>query len=104
VSEKQRRRLAGAATTAGYPGELLSAIAHATLPGYTPGERLTDHGLGQVTDAVELLAEAGLTAQQLRALLTACRTRAPESWRQQFWELVVKAASATAPRARANAG
>ena len=104
MSEKQRRRLVTAAADAGYPADLLAAIAHATLPGYTPGQRLADHGLGQVTDAVELLAEAGLSAQQTRALLTACRTRAPERWRQQFWELVVKAASATAPHARANPG
>jgi hypothetical protein len=104
MSEGQRRRLATAAADAGYPSGLLAAIAHATLPTYAPGQRLTDHGVGQVADAVELLAEAGLCAELVDALLGACRAREPERWRERFGEVALNAACANAHRARADAG
>ena len=59
---------------------------------------------GAVADAVELLAEAGLSAEQTRALLDACRERAPQRWRERFWALAMRAACANAHHARANAG
>jgi len=100
----QQRRLVTAAANAGYPGALLAAIAHATLPRYTAGERLEEQQLGQLADAIELLAEAGLSAEQTSELLDACRERAPERWRDRFWTVAVKAARANARHARANAG
>jgi len=103
VSGEQRRRLATAAAHAGYPGTLLAAIAEATLPGYAAGDRLSDEHLGQVADAVELLAEAGLSAERAGALLGACRERSPERWRERFWTVAVRAVRANACRAGANA-
>ena len=104
MSGEQRRRLATVAADAGYPGELLAAIAQATLPGYMAGQQLEERQLGEVADAVELLAEAGLSAEQTRVLLGACRERAPQRWRERFWALATRAACANAHRARANAG
>lgn len=104
MSGAQRRRLVTAAASAGYPAPLLQAIAQATLPGYTAGQQLAEPQLGAVADAVELLREAGLSAEQTRALLGACRERAPQRWRERFWSLAVRAACADAHRARANAG
>ena len=49
---------------------------------------------------MELLAEAGLSAEQIGALLDACRERAPQRWRERFWALVVRAACANAHHAR----
>ena len=79
MSGKQRRRLATAAADAGYPGALLPAIAQATLPGYAAGQGLSERQLGQVADAVECLAEAGLSAEQIGPLIGGCRERAPET-------------------------
>ena len=100
MSGEQRRRLATAAASAGYPGTLLAAIAQATLPGYTAGQQLGERQLAAVVDAVEVLAEAGLSAEQTRALLDAWRERAPQHWRERFWALVVRAACANAHHAR----
>ena len=93
---QQRRRLATVAADAGYPGALLAEIAVVTLPTYTTGEQLGDEQLGQVADAVELLAEVGLSAEQTSALLGACRERSPGRWRERFWTAAVKAACANA--------
>jgi hypothetical protein len=102
MSDEQRQRLATVAAT-GYPGALLAAIAQAALPGYQTGERLDEQQLSQVADAVELLEEARLSAEQAGAVIAVCRERAPERWREHFWALAVKAAMASA-RARATAG
>ena len=96
MSSEARRRLATVAADAGYPGALLAEIAVATLPTYTTGEQLGDEQLGQVADAVELLAEVGLSAEQTSALLGACRERSPERWRERFWTVAVKAVCANA--------
>ncbi len=60
-----RSRLAAQAAAAGYPPDLLALIAHATLPAYQPGEQLEDAQIEQVTDAVEVLAQAGYRADRL---------------------------------------
>jgi hypothetical protein len=92
MSGEQRRRLATAAANGGYPGALLPAIAQATLPKYATGQQLTERQLGEIADAVELLAEARLDASQVDALIAGCRKRAPRRWREVLWALVVKAA------------
>jgi hypothetical protein len=99
VSGEQRRRLAAVAAHASYPGTLLAAIAEATLPRYTAGDRLSDDQLGQVADAVELLVEVGLSAEQTSALLGACRERSPERWRERFWTVAIRAVRANARHA-----
>jgi hypothetical protein len=104
VSSEQRRRLASAAADAGDPASLLPAVAHATLPTYTAGQQLADRQLGHVADAVELLAEAGLNAEQVGALIAACRQRAPHGWREPFWAFAVRTVRARARRARIHAG
>ena len=104
MSSEQRRRLATAAANAGYPASLLPAVAQATLPTYTAGQQLADRQLGQVADAVELLAEAELSAEQVGALIAACRQRAPHGWRETFWAFAVRAVRAQAHRARIHAG
>ena len=103
----QRHRLATLAADARYPGSLLAAIAQATLPAHTAG-KLTAEQLGQVANAVELLAEARLTADQVTALIAGCRRRSQGRWRERFWAIALKAASADARAdaysARTNAG
>ena len=49
-----RARLAALAAAAGYPGTLLTQIAHATLPAYRPGDTLSDAQIEQLTLAVEV--------------------------------------------------
>jgi hypothetical protein len=104
MSGEQRRRLATAAAGAGYPGALLQSIAQGTLANYAAGRELVEQQLGQVADAVELLAEAGLSAEQVGAPLAACRRRAPEGWRERFWVLVVRVVRAQAHCGRGRAG
>jgi hypothetical protein len=104
VSSEARRRLTTVAADAGYPGALLAEIAVATLPAYTSGEQLAEQQLGHVADAVELLAEAGLSAEQTSELLGACRERSPERWRERFWTVAVRAVRASARHVPANAG
>ena len=59
MNSAARSRLAAQAAAAGYPPDLLALIANATLPRYRPGEQLEDAQIEQVTDAVEVLAQAG---------------------------------------------
>ena len=65
MSRDVRSRLAAQAAAAGYPPDLLALIAHATLPRYQPGQQLEDPQIEQVTDAVEVLAQAGYRAGTL---------------------------------------
>ena len=96
MSDSDRRhRLATLAADARYPGWLLAAIAQATLPAHTAG-KLTAEQLGQVANAVELLAEARLTADQVTALIAGRRRRSQGRWRERFWAIALKAASANA--------
>jgi hypothetical protein len=95
---EQGRRLATAAAVAEYAGSVLAAIAQATLPAYTTGH-LTEQQLGQVAAAVELLAEARLTADQVSALIAVRRKRTPDRC-ERFRAIAFKAASATAHRPR----
>ena len=66
MSSDARGRLAAQAAAAGYPPDLLALIAHATLPAYQPGEQLQDAQIEQVTQAVEVLAQAGYRAESAR--------------------------------------
>jgi hypothetical protein len=100
-NDQQRQRLATLAADAGCPGSVLAAVAQATLPAYAAGQ-LTEEQLGQVADAVQLLAEARLTADQVTALIAGCRRRTPDHWREPFWAIAFKAASATAHSSRAD--
>lgn len=85
MSRTARSRLAAQAAAAGYRADLLALIAHATLPGHRPGERLEDAHIEQVTDAVEVLAQAGYSAANLRALLADYQRRHGGGWRERFW-------------------
>ena len=65
MSRDVRSRLAAQAAAAGYPPDLLALIAHATLPrlpGWRAARGCADR---QVTDAVEVLAQAGYRADTL---------------------------------------
>ena len=64
MNSAARSRLAAQAAAAGYPPDLLALIANATLPAYQPGQQLEDAQIDQVTDAVEVLAQAGYTGAE----------------------------------------
>ena len=85
MSSDARSRLAAQAAAAGYPPELLALIAHATLPAYQPGEQLHDAQIEQVTDAVEVLAQAGYRAEWLAEHIADYQRRHGEDWRERFW-------------------
>ena len=93
MSSPARSRLAAQAAAAGYPPDLLALIAHATLPRHRPGERLEDAHVEQVTDAVEVLAQAGYSAANLRALLADDQRRHGSGWRERFWARALRTAS-----------
>lgn len=93
MSSPARSRLAAQAAAAGYPQDLLALIAHATLPRHRPGERLEDAHVEQVTDAVEVLAQAGYSAANLRGLLADYQRRHAGGWRERFWARALRIAS-----------
>ena len=93
MSSPARSRLAAQAAAAGYPADLLALIAHATLPRHRPGERLEDAHVEQVTDAVEVLAQAGYSAANLRALLADYQRRHGGGWRERFWARALRIAT-----------
>jgi hypothetical protein len=88
-----RDRLAAQAAAAGYPPALLTTVADATLPRHRAGERLDDRQIQHVTAAVEALTEAGISAEQLPALVVEHRHRHGEQWRDRFWAHVLRAAN-----------
>ena len=92
MSTDARSRLAGQAAAAGYPPDLLAVIAHATLPRYQPGQQLEDGQIEQVTDAVEVLAQAGYRAESLADHVADYRRRHGEDWRQRFWRRALRVA------------
>jgi hypothetical protein len=92
VSSSARSRLAAQAAAAGYPADLLALIAHATLPRHRPGERLEDAHVEQVTDAVEVLAQAGYSGAHLRVLLAHYQRRQGGGWRERFWTRALRIA------------
>ena len=81
-----RTRLAAQATAAGYPPALLADIAAAALTSYERGQRLTDTQVGQVADAVEVLAQAGYDPDQVTVVLADYRQQHGDQWRHRFWE------------------
>jgi len=93
MSTDARSRLAAQAAAAGYPPDLLAVIAHATLPAYQPGQQLQDAQIEQVTDAVEVLAQAGYRAESLAAHIADYRHRHGQDWRQPFWSRALALAS-----------
>ena len=93
MNSAARSRLAAQAAAAGYPPDLLALIANATLPRYRPGEQLEDAQIEQVTDAVEVLTQAGYRADTLPGQLADYRHRHGGEWRQQFWARALAIAS-----------
>jgi hypothetical protein len=93
VSTDARSRLAAQAAAAGYPPDLLAVIAHATLPAYQPGQQLQNGQIEQVTDAVEVLAQAGYAGADLPAHLADYQRRHGDGWRQPFWSRALRLAS-----------
>ena len=93
MSRNVRSRLAAQATAAGYPPDLLALIAHATLPAYQPGEQLDDAQIEQVTDAVEVLAQAGYRADRFADHIAQYRRRHGGEWRQRFWVRALRIAT-----------
>ena len=87
-----RARLAAVAAAAGYPGTLLTRIAHATLPAYRPGDTLTDTQIEHVAVAVDTLLEAGHDADAVRALMGRYRDSTPD-WRNALWRDVLRVAN-----------
>jgi len=93
VSRDVRSRLAAHAAAAGYPPDLLALIANATLPAYHPGEQLDDAQIEQVTDAVEVLAQAGYQADTLAEHIAEYQHRHGSDWRERFWTRALRIAT-----------
>ena len=93
MTSDARSRLAAQAAAAGYPPDLLALIAHATLPAYQPGEQLEDAQIEQVTDAVEVLAQAGYRADTLAEHIAEYQRRHASDWRERFWCRALRIAS-----------
>ena len=93
MSTDARSRLAAQAAAAGYPPDVLALIAHATLPAHRDGEQLQDAQIEQVTQAVEVLAQAGYRAESLAEHIADYQRRRGEDWRERFWSRVLRLAS-----------
>jgi hypothetical protein len=93
MSRDVRSRLAAQAAAAGYPPDLLALIAHATLPAYQPGEQLEDAQIRQITDAVEVLAQAGYQADTLAEHIAEYQHRHASDWRERFWARALRIAT-----------
>ena len=93
MSRDVRSRLAAQAAAAGYPPDLLALIANATLPRYRPGERLEDAQIEQVTDAVEVLAQAGYRASRLAEHIAEYQRGHGDDWRERFWARALRIAT-----------
>ena len=88
-----RERLAALAVAAGYHADTLTTIAQATLPGYQPGQRLTDHEIKQIANGVEILAQAGARADKLPGIVAHYHRRYGPDWRQAFWRQQLRTAN-----------
>jgi hypothetical protein len=88
-----RSRLAAQAAAAGYPPDLLAHIAHATLPRYQPGQQLEDAEIEQVSDAVEVLGQAGYRADTLAEHIAEYQRRHGSDWRERFWARALRIAT-----------
>jgi hypothetical protein len=93
VSRDVRSRLAAQAAAAGYPPDLLALIANATLPAYRAGEQLEDSQIRQITDAVEVLAQAGYRADRLAEHIAEYQRRHASDWRERFWARALRIAT-----------
>ena len=93
MNSDARSRLAAQAAAAGYPPDLLALIAHATLPAYQPGEQLDDAQIEQVTDAVEVIAQAGYRADTLADHIAEYQRRHSSDWRERFWARALRIAT-----------
>jgi len=93
MSTHARSRLAAQAAAAGYPPDLLALIAHATLPAHRDGQQLNDAQIEQVTQAVEVLAQAGYPAKSLAEHIADYQRRHDEDWRTRFWSRALRLAS-----------
>ena len=93
MSTDARSRLAAQAAAAGYPPDLLALIAHATLPAHRDGQQLNDAQVEQVTQGVEVLAQAGYPAKSLAEHIADYQRRHGEDWRTQFWSRALRLAS-----------
>jgi hypothetical protein len=93
VTGTSRARLAKIAAVAGYPPSLLSLIAETTLPRYQAGEQLDETQVEQITQAVEVLAQAGRTAENLPVLIAEYRHHHASAWRERFWAQTLRTAS-----------
>ena len=89
-----RARLAAVAAAAGYPGTLLTQIAHATLPAYRPGDTLSAAQIEHVAVAVDTLLEAGHDADSAGELIARHQQAAGARWREALWADVLRAANA----------
>ena len=92
MTSDARSRLAAQAAAAGYPPDLLALIANAALPAYQPGQQLEDAQIDQVTDAVEVLAQAGYRAESLAEQIGDYRRRHGEDWRHRLWSRALRLA------------
>jgi hypothetical protein len=88
-----RTRLAALAAAAGYPGPLLTQIAVAAVPAYTPGTALSDPQIDQVALAVETLVEAGHNPAGAQALIARHQQHGGERWRDALWREALAAAN-----------
>jgi len=93
MNRDARSRLAAQAAAAGYPPDLLTLIADATLSHYQPGDQLKDAQVAYVFQAVEVLAQGGYTAAALPEQLADYQQRHGTKWRERFWTRALKIAA-----------
>ena len=58
-----------------------------------PGEQLQDAQIEQVTQAVEVLAQAGYQAESLAEHIADYQRRHGEDWRERFWRRALRLAN-----------
>ena len=62
-------------------------------PRYQPGQQLEDAQIEQVTDAVEVLAQAGYRADTLAEHIAEYQRRHGSDWRERFWARALRIAT-----------
>jgi hypothetical protein len=99
-----KARLAALCGAAAYPEEVRELIAHATFPGHPDGQALSESKLTQLAEAVKVLVQAGLGAEEIPVLIAECRARDDARWRDEFWRQTLRAAAMRASHAQRRGG
>ena len=87
-----RERLSAMANAAGYSPLVLAMLADAVMPDFRIGQALERARLQQVSCAVEVAAQAGLSDADVRELVPAFQRRAGD-WRTSLWRILLARAN-----------